>query len=184
MRVQKTDDDNIPLADPFPLPKRYRPEVEKALKEGKMRMSTRSLFLSAVASAIFACKMYSTREDYNCVGCTIVNKYPFLRAPSGAGSPHAAIVVQLINHFKEFRREKSHNTLPDATSSKRKQTDVAKKQPGDYLVIFSVKIEEGEDEFFFQQHQKRWKAEHKKCQPNDSLVDDLMTRSFGMQRKD
>ena len=89
-RVQKTDDDNIPLTDPFPLPKRYRPEVEKALKDGKMSMSTRSHFLSAVASAIFAFKMYPTREDYNCVGRTIVNKYPFLRAPSGAGSPHVS----------------------------------------------------------------------------------------------
>ena len=96
-----------------------------------------------------------------------------------------AIVVQLINRFKEFRRErKSHNTQPDAASSKRKQTDVAKKQPGDYSVIPTVKIEEGEDEFSFQQHQKKLKAEHKKRQPDDSLVDDLMTRSFGMRRKD
>ena len=93
-----------------------------------------------------------------------------------------AIVVQLTNRFKNFRSErKSHNTQPH--SSKRKQTDVAKKQPGDYSVIPTVKIEEGEDEFSFQQHQKRLKAEQKKCQLDDSLVDDLMTQSFGMRMK-
>ena len=87
-KITKTDDDMIPLPDPFPLPKRYKPEVEKALKAKQMSNKARSDFLSSIASAILSFKMYPTREDYNCVARSIVREYPFLKAPPGAGSPH------------------------------------------------------------------------------------------------
>ena len=89
-KVIKTDDDKVPLPDPFPLPKRYRPEVERALKEGVMSNNTRSHFLSAVASAMLTYKMYPTKHDYTCVARTIVRNYSFLKAPPGAGSPHVS----------------------------------------------------------------------------------------------
>ena len=50
--------------------------------------------------------------------------------------------------------------------------------------IPSIKAEPGEDNFSFKQQQKRLKSEHEKRQPNEALVDDLMTRSFGMRRAD
>ena len=98
-KITKTDDDKIPLPDPFPLPKRYRPEVEKALKAKQMSNKTRSDFLSSVASAILSFKMYPTREDYNCVARSIVKEYPFLKAPPGAGSPHVRNGMYIISNF-------------------------------------------------------------------------------------
>ena len=81
----KTDGDFVPLPDPFPLPKRYRQEVEKGLKAKEMSNKVRSHFLSSVAAAILSYKLYPSREDYNCVARTIVQEYPFLKAPPGAG---------------------------------------------------------------------------------------------------
>ena len=85
---KKTDGDLVPLPDPFPLPKRYRQEVEKGLKAKEMSNRVRSHFLSSVASAVLSYKLYPSWEDYNCVARTIVKEYPFLKAPPGAGSPH------------------------------------------------------------------------------------------------
>ena len=64
----KTEDDTIPLPDPFPLPKRYRADVEVALASGKMTKETMSAFLkvSAVAAAMLVYKHYPTREDFLC----------------------------------------------------------------------------------------------------------------------
>ena len=96
-KVMKTDGDLVPLPDPFPLPKRYRQEVEKGLKAKEMSNRVRSHFLSSVASAVLSYKLYPSREDYNCVARTIVKEYPFLKAPPGAGSPHVrSIHVQLV----------------------------------------------------------------------------------------
>uniref|UniRef100_A0A1X7T8E7 Uncharacterized protein n=1 Tax=Amphimedon queenslandica TaxID=400682 RepID=A0A1X7T8E7_AMPQE len=39
-KITKTDDDKIPPPDPFPLLKRYRPEVDKALKAKQMSNKT------------------------------------------------------------------------------------------------------------------------------------------------
>lgn len=50
--VCKTADDSVPLPDPFKLPKHYRPEVEAALKTGKMNKDTNSE-LTAVASHVY-----------------------------------------------------------------------------------------------------------------------------------
>jgi hypothetical protein len=89
-KIMKTEDDKVPLPDPFPLPKRFRPEVERSLKEGVMSNNSRSHFLSAVASAMLTYKMYPTKDDYTCVARTIVRNYPFLKAPPGAGLPHVS----------------------------------------------------------------------------------------------
>ena len=51
-RVVKTEDDSIGLPDPFPLLKRYRAEVENALKEGCINKNIRSYFLSSVATSM------------------------------------------------------------------------------------------------------------------------------------
>ena len=66
-KIQKTEDDAIPLPDPFPLPKHYRSDVEVALKSQKMTTETRSCFILAVASAMLRYKWYPSRDDYVCI---------------------------------------------------------------------------------------------------------------------
>ena len=51
-----------PLPDPFVLPENYRPDVEVALKSGKM-------------------KRYPTREEFLRVALDVVRRYPFLESP-------------------------------------------------------------------------------------------------------
>ena len=92
IKIIKTEDDNTPLPDPFPLPK---PDVEKALKEGCISKTCRSHFLSSVASLILAYKKYPTREDYVCVAHSIIKNYPFLKAPPGAGSPYVSWIYSV-----------------------------------------------------------------------------------------
>ncbi len=79
----KTEDDHTPLPDPYPLPKYYRADIEKALATGKMTKETRSSFLSAVASSMLVFKRFPTRDDCVCVARTIINKYLFLSSPAG-----------------------------------------------------------------------------------------------------
>ena len=81
--ITKTEDDAIPLPDPFELPKNYRPDVESALKSGKMTLDTNKAFLSTVAACMFSYKKYPTSDDYNNVARTIVQKYPFMKSPIG-----------------------------------------------------------------------------------------------------
>ena len=79
----KTDDDAIPLPDPFPLPKHYQRNVEDALTSGKMLAKDRRLFLSDVAAAMLRYKRYPSRDDYILVACTIIRAYPFLKSTCG-----------------------------------------------------------------------------------------------------
>ncbi len=91
-RSLKTEDDDIPLPDPFPIPKNYRMDVDISLKSGKMNRQTKSAFFSSIASAILQYKKYPTKEDYVCVGRTIIVKYPFLKSP--AGSPYVSVCME------------------------------------------------------------------------------------------
>lgn len=70
-----------PLPDPFPLPQNFRPDVELALRSGKMTTDTRRAYMSQVASAIFGYKRYPLREEFMRVAGEIVKKYPFLESP-------------------------------------------------------------------------------------------------------
>ena len=83
-KLVKSEDDNIPLPDPFPLPKNYRSDVEIALKSGELTQETRSTFLSAVASAMLNYKKYPSKDDHCCVARSIIVKYPFMKSPVGA----------------------------------------------------------------------------------------------------
>ena len=85
-KIQKTEDDAIPLPDPFPLSKHYRSDVEVALKSKKMTTETRSCFILAVASAMLRYKRYPSRDDYVCVARAVLSQYPFLKSPTG--TPH------------------------------------------------------------------------------------------------
>jgi len=85
-KIEKTEDDAIPLPDPFPLPKHYRSDVEVALKSKKMTTETRSCFILAVASAMLRYKRYPSRDDYVCVARAVLSQYPFLKSPTG--TPH------------------------------------------------------------------------------------------------
>ena len=79
----KTEDDAVPLPDPFPLPKHYRADVEVALANGKMTKETTSSFLSSIASAMLVYKRYPTHDDYVGVARTILQKYSFMASPVG-----------------------------------------------------------------------------------------------------
>ena len=81
--VQKTEDDAVPLPDPFPLPKHYQRNVEEALKSGKMLMKEGRMFLSDIASAMLRYKRYPSRDEYVSVSCAVIQAYPFLKSTSG-----------------------------------------------------------------------------------------------------
>ena len=70
-----------PPPDPFILPGNHRPDVEVALKSGKMTAETRKTYLSQVAAAIFTKKRYPTREEFQRVALDIVRRYPFMESP-------------------------------------------------------------------------------------------------------
>ena len=79
----KSKEDSIPLSDPFPLPQHYSAEVEAGLKAKKLSSAARIAFNNKVASAMLYYKCYPTKDDYD-VTRTIVQKYPFMKAPVGS----------------------------------------------------------------------------------------------------
>ena len=111
----KTEDDAIPLPDPFPLPKHYRADVEVALASGKMTKETMSAFLSAVAAAMLVYKRYPTREDYICVARSVVQKYSFMASP--AGTPYVSsasslgVTVKITSSNFLIFKKNVHNLL-------------------------------------------------------------------------
>ena len=83
------------LPDPFPLPQNFRPDVELALRAGKMTTDTRRAYMSQVASAIFGYKRYPLREEFMRVAGEIVKKYHFLESTMTGGSKTVSIVIQV-----------------------------------------------------------------------------------------
>jgi len=81
--ISKNKDQDVPLPNPFSLPKNYRSDVTAALETGQMTHETESAFLSAVASSIFKYKKYPTHEDYIDVAMCIIQKYPFMKNTKG-----------------------------------------------------------------------------------------------------
>ena len=91
--VSKTEEDSVPLPDPFILPKNFRPDVMIALKSGEMTYETTKAFLTAVASSMFTYKRYPTAEDYINVARTVIAKYPFMKSPTG--KPHVSLSMHM-----------------------------------------------------------------------------------------
>uniref|UniRef100_A0A1X7UMC9 Uncharacterized protein n=1 Tax=Amphimedon queenslandica TaxID=400682 RepID=A0A1X7UMC9_AMPQE len=108
-KVQKDDDDSIPLPSPFPLPKHYPYMVENALKTKQMMKDTMSKFVSVIAGAMSTYRLYPTSQDYINVSQSVITAFSHLKSPTG--SPYGAIVCLLNNRFKEFRTDKGHNKL-------------------------------------------------------------------------
>ena len=82
-RVVKTEEDQVPLPDPFPLPKNFRTDVDIALRNKKMNAATRSSFISSVAHSILMFKKYPNQRDYRVVSSAVLKAYPFLKSPIG-----------------------------------------------------------------------------------------------------
>ena len=99
-RYQKTEDDEIPLPDPFPLPKNYKASIEVALKSGQMALETKRQFLSSVAAAMFAFKQYPSKDDFQNVARCIITKYSFLKPPHG--SPYVSFDSSFIVTIYEY----------------------------------------------------------------------------------
>ena len=85
-------------------------------------------------------------------------------------------MTQLINRFKEFRREKK--VRQDTKPGPKKMA--SPKRPGITLSLPSIEVSAGEDEFSFTQHNKCIQSEYKKRHPNKVVVRDIMDRSFAM----
>ncbi len=94
--MSKAEDDAAPLPDPFVLPKHFRPDVDSALKLGKMTVSTNKAFLSTVAGSMFSHKRYPDADDYTNVARTIVQKYPFMKSPTG--KPYVSCLCRLCTY--------------------------------------------------------------------------------------
>ena len=88
--VLKSEADAEPLPDPFPLPKHFGSEVEVALKSKTMTNVTRQAFIAKVAAAMLCYKRYPSGTDYENVGRSIIQEYPFLK--SSVGSPAVSFV--------------------------------------------------------------------------------------------
>ena len=89
-KVEKSVDDNIPLPDPYPLPKHFKTDVEFHLKQRRMSTHSRRVFLSDIAASMLAYKQYPSKDDYTNVALSVISKYPFLKAPKGSDSPHVS----------------------------------------------------------------------------------------------
>lgn len=81
--ISRSNDRDVPLPSPFPLPQNYRADVAAALEAGQMTADTEKAFFSSIASAIFKYKKTPTTEDYIDVATVITQKYPFFKATSG-----------------------------------------------------------------------------------------------------
>ena len=194
--VVKSPEDNVPLPDPFTLPKNYRPDVASALSTGKMTMETTRAFLSTVASAMFTYKRYPTNDDYSNVARTIITKYPFMKSPTGKPyvSPfhvlytmlnvvlHAqgAIIVGLKNRFKERRRTKKPRPPKESDEALLK----ADKKKGPAINSLELPpIPAGEDATSFERHNRSLDLEYQKAKPNAAVVKELMQITFAMRRR-
>jgi hypothetical protein len=181
-KITKTEDDIIPLPDPFPLPKHYRADVEVALRNKTLTSETTKSFLSSVAAAMLAYKRYPTREDYVNVGRSVIQQYEFMAQPTGA--PYGGIVQSLMNRFKEFRRPSplvTDSPSPPTLSSKK---PIKRKSPGITQIprrppLFSP----GEDAVSLERHNNLLKAEFKKKKRNSTLMCDLINKTFPLRRQ-
>jgi len=95
--VAKTEDDSVPLPDPFPLPKYYPNHLEEALSKGKMSHKQKQAFITEVASSMLRFKRYPTRDDYICVARSIVLKYPFFKQTTGRPYVRIGYIQNLHN---------------------------------------------------------------------------------------
>ena len=91
--VCKTEDDAVPLPDPFLLPKFYRADVELALKSSTMTEDTTR---ACVAASMFTYKRYPTADDYRNAR-VIINKYPFLKSPTGTPYVSLTLVTSVLS---------------------------------------------------------------------------------------
>ena len=82
-KIDKTEDDVIPLPDPFILPKHFPHDIEVALRRKALSTKEKQRFISEIASAILRFKRYPSREDYLCVARAVTEKYPFLKSSDG-----------------------------------------------------------------------------------------------------
>lgn len=83
-KVCKDSDDAVPLPNPFPLPKHYPYNVEKALNNQKMTRDVMAKFISVIAGSMLNFKRYPTSQDYNNVAQSIITQFPHLKSPIGA----------------------------------------------------------------------------------------------------
>ena len=88
--ISRSNDRDVSLPSPFPLPQNYRADVAAALEAGQMTTDTEKAFFSSIASAIFKYKKMPTTEDYVDVATVITQKYPFFKATSSSGKSYVS----------------------------------------------------------------------------------------------
>ena len=76
LKIVKTEDDTVPLPNPYPLPKNYPYNLQKVLVDGQLSQKQKQKFLTELASSMLRYKRFPTRDDYVVVSMAIISKYP------------------------------------------------------------------------------------------------------------
>ena len=147
----KTEDDNTPLPDPYPLPKHYPSDIETGSQNKELSYRRKQQFYTDVASSMLRYKRYPSKDDYIAVGRSIIAKYPFLKVP--CGKPYVShkisrlswlkalscmnstlqevAVETLMQRIKDFQRDKKPRNPTSTTASSTSTTVPQKgKSPG------------------------------------------------------
>ena len=72
------------LPDPFPFPDNFTPEISLAIRNQMMPPRVLNKFITAVARAVFAFKMYPTSNELERVSIQAIERWVFLRASYGS----------------------------------------------------------------------------------------------------
>ena len=75
--IKTMKEESTPLPDPFPLLTNFRPDVHLCLAKKKLTKSSRAVFYTAVAAAMFQYKRYPSRDNFISIARQIIAKYPF-----------------------------------------------------------------------------------------------------------
>ena len=97
-KIVKTEDDNTPLPDPYPLPKHYPSDIETGLQKKELSYRHKQRFYTDIASSMLRYKRYPSKDDYVAVGRSIIAKYPFLKVP--CGKPYVSHKISCLSWLK------------------------------------------------------------------------------------
>lgn len=95
-RQKRSEDDKVPLPDPFPLPTHYSHDIEVALSRKKMSTNEKQRFISDIASAMLCYKQLPSHDDYVAVARTVIKKYPFIKYVGCVGMGQLYTTTQTV----------------------------------------------------------------------------------------
>ena len=72
------------LPDPFPFPDNFTPEISLAIRNQMMPPRVLDKFITAVARAVFALKMYPTSKELERMSIQAIERWVFLQESYGS----------------------------------------------------------------------------------------------------